>query len=46
VHEGHRRALETDGQDGEWQKAVDKNFGPAGFKVDSATNPPTPDACS
>ncbi|GAA4733894.1 glutamate ABC transporter substrate-binding protein [Pedococcus ginsenosidimutans] len=31
---------------GEWQKAVDKNLGPAGFKVDSATNPPKQDACS
>ena len=31
---------------GEWQKAVDKNFGPAGFKVDSAMNPPKTDACS
>jgi glutamate transport system substrate-binding protein len=31
---------------GEWQKAVDKNLGPAGFKVDSATNPPKQDACA
>src|SRR5689334_12583787 len=31
---------------GEWQRAVDKNLGPAGFKVDSATNPPKQDACS
>ena len=31
---------------GEWQKAVDKNLGPAGFKVDSAVNPPKPDPCS
>jgi glutamate transport system substrate-binding protein len=31
---------------GDWQKAVDANLGPAGFKVDSATNPPTPAACS
>lgn len=31
---------------GEWQKAVDANFGPAGFKVDTATNPPKTDACS
>ncbi|KQU66332.1 glutamate-binding protein [Phycicoccus sp. Root563] len=31
---------------GEWQKAVDANLGPAGFKVDSATNPPKQDACS
>ncbi len=32
--------------DGDWQKAIDDNLGPAGFKVDTATNPPTPDACS
>ena len=32
--------------DGAWQKAVDDNLGPAGFKVDSATNPPKQDACS
>jgi glutamate transport system substrate-binding protein len=31
---------------GDWQKAVDANLGPAGFKVDKATNPPTPAACS
>lgn len=31
---------------GEWQKAVDKNFGPAGFKVDTTKNPPKQDACS
>ena len=31
---------------GDWQKAVDANLGPAGFKVDTATNPPKPDACS
>lgn len=30
----------------EWQAAVDKNLGPAGFKVDTATNPPKQDACS
>ena len=32
--------------DGSWQKAVDANLGPAGFKVDTATNPPKADACS
>lgn len=32
--------------DGEWDKAVEKNFGPAGFEVDSETNPPKLDACS
>jgi glutamate transport system substrate-binding protein len=31
---------------GDWQKAVDANLGPAGFKVDAATNPPKQDACS
>lgn len=31
---------------GHWQKAVDTNLGPAGFKVDTATNPPKPEACS
>jgi glutamate transport system substrate-binding protein len=30
---------------GEWQKAVDANLGPAGYKA-GAGNPPTPDACS
>ena len=32
--------------DGAWQKAVDDNLGPAGFKVDTAVNPPKQDACS
>jgi glutamate transport system substrate-binding protein len=32
--------------DGSWQKAVDANLGPAGFKVDTATNPPKPETCS
>ena len=31
--------------DGSWQKAVDANLGPAGFKP-GAGNPPTPEACS
>lgn len=31
--------------DGSWQKAVDDNLGPAGFKPGPG-NPPTPDACS
>ncbi|WP_270887727.1 glutamate ABC transporter substrate-binding protein [Pedococcus sp. 5OH_020] len=31
---------------GEWQKAVDANLGPAGFKVDTATNPPKQDPCT
>lgn len=29
-------------KDGDWQKAVDANFGPAGFKVDTSVNPPKP----
>ena len=33
-------------EDGAWQKAVDDNLGPAGFKVDTAVNPPKPDPCS
>jgi glutamate transport system substrate-binding protein len=31
---------------GDWQKAVDDNLGPAGFKVDKALNPPKFDTCS
>jgi glutamate transport system substrate-binding protein len=31
--------------DGSWQKAVDDNLGPAGYKP-PAGNPPTPDACA
>jgi len=31
--------------DGSWQKAVDNNLGPAGYKPGTG-NPPTPDACS
>jgi glutamate transport system substrate-binding protein len=31
--------------DGSWQKAVDANLGPAGYKPGPG-NPPTPDACS
>ncbi|GIL37035.1 glutamate ABC transporter substrate-binding protein [Phycicoccus jejuensis] len=31
--------------DGDWQKIVDANLGPAGYKP-PAGNPPTPDACS
>jgi glutamate transport system substrate-binding protein len=30
---------------GEWQKIVDANLGPAGYKP-GAGNPPTPDACA
>ena len=32
--------------DGSWQNALDETVGPSGFKVDTATNPPKPDACS
>lgn len=32
-------------EDGSWQKAIDDNLGPAGYKP-GAGNPPTPDACS
>jgi glutamate transport system substrate-binding protein len=39
-------ALEKMISDGSWQKAVDANVGPAGFKVDTSTNPPKPDPCS
>jgi len=39
-------ALKKMVDDGSWKKAVDDNLGPANFKVDSAVNPPKPDACS
>jgi glutamate transport system substrate-binding protein len=39
-------ALKTMVSSGEWKKIVDANLGPAGFKVDSASNPPKPEACS
>ncbi len=32
-------------KDGEWQKIIDKNLGPANYKPGTG-NPPTPDACS
>jgi glutamate transport system substrate-binding protein len=32
--------------DGSWQKALDATVGPSGFKPDTTTNPPKPDACS
>ena len=38
-------ALKKMVQDGSWQKAVETNLGPAGFKP-GAGNPPTPEACS
>jgi glutamate transport system substrate-binding protein len=39
-------ALEKMVSDGSWQKAVDANVGPSGFKVDTGTNPPKPEPCS
>jgi glutamate transport system substrate-binding protein len=39
-------ALEKMISDGSWQKAVDANVGPSGFKVDTSTNPPKPDPCA
>ena len=39
-------ALKKMVDDGSWQKAVDANLGPAGFKVDTAVNPPKADPCS
>lgn len=38
-------AIKKMATDGAWQKAVDDNLGPAGYKP-SEGNPPTPDACS
>jgi glutamate transport system substrate-binding protein len=39
-------ALEKMVSDGSWQKAIAANVGPSGFKVDTSTNPPKPDACA
>lgn len=39
-------ALEKMVSDGAWQKALDDNVGPSGFKPDDTKNPPKPDACS
>ena len=39
-------ALEKMVSDGAWQKAVDDNVGPSGFKVDTKTNPPKPEPCA
>lgn len=39
-------ALEKMVSSGEWQKAIDKTVGQAGYKPDAATNPPKPAACS
>ncbi len=32
--------------DGSWQKALDDTVGASGFKPDTSTNPPKPDACA
>jgi glutamate transport system substrate-binding protein len=42
INEALKKMVES----GEWQKAVDDNLGPAGFKVDEAVNPPKPDPCA
>src|SRR3712207_2474269 len=39
-------ALEKMVSDGSWQKAVEANLGPSGFKVDTTTNPPKPEPCT
>ena len=39
-------ALEKMVSDGSWEKALTDTVGASGFKADSATNPPKPDACS
>jgi glutamate transport system substrate-binding protein len=39
-------AIEKMVSDGSWQKAIDATVGPSGFKVDTSTNPPKPDACA
>jgi glutamate transport system substrate-binding protein len=39
-------ALEKMVSDGSWQKAIEANVGPSGFKVDTSTNPTKPDACA
>ena len=31
---------------GDWDKAVEAHLGPAGFKLDTSSNPPKPEACS
>ncbi|HYI56954.1 MAG TPA: glutamate ABC transporter substrate-binding protein [Microlunatus sp.] len=39
-------ALEKMVSDGAWEKALNDTVGASGFKADTATNPPKPDACS
>ena len=43
--ESINEALATMVDDGEWQKAVEDNFGPADFEVDEEVNPPEHDEC-
>lgn len=39
-------ALEKMVSDGSWQRALDAHVGPSGFRVDTTTNPPPPEACT
>ena len=39
-------ALQKMVDDGAWEKALNDTVGASGFKPDTATNPPKPDACS
>ena len=39
-------ALEKMVSDGSWEKALNDTVGASGFKYDSSTNPPKPEACS
>jgi glutamate transport system substrate-binding protein len=44
--ESVNKAIQKMVDDGAWQKALDDTVGASGFKPDTATNPPKPDACS
>ncbi|HET9648774.1 MAG TPA: glutamate ABC transporter substrate-binding protein [Microlunatus sp.] len=39
-------AIEKMVSDGSWEKALNETVGASGFKYDTSTNPPKPDACS
>jgi len=39
-------ALEKMVSDGSWEKALNQTVGASGFKYDTSTNPPKPEACS
>ncbi|GAA3642419.1 glutamate ABC transporter substrate-binding protein [Microlunatus ginsengisoli] len=39
-------AIEKMISDGSWEKALDSTVGASGFKYDTSTNPPKPEACS